>query len=215
MNFPAPPLIGGLVGGLANSTRAVAGAAVDAVIAVPRGILHAVLDEVFAYLRQADLTSVLVDGVDLNRVLAQVDLDALLAGVDLNALLSGVDLNALLADVDLNALLADVDLNSLLASLDLNPAVLAIDLDRVLEGVNIDAVLDRTDLVGVAGEVVDGIDLNSIVRDASASVTTEMITDVRSGSERADDRVDLFVSRMLRRRPAEQPGTLEPEDERQ
>ena len=51
-----------------------------------------------------------------------------------------------------------------------------------------------------AEKVVDGIDLNSIVREASASVSTEMIGDMRSGSERADDRVDEFVGRILRRK---------------
>lgn len=183
--------------------------AVSAAVAVPRTVLHAVLDEVFAYLADADLTMVLLSAVDFNRILGALDVQQLLQRLDLNAVLADVDLNALLADVDLNALLADVDLNPLLAKLDLNPAVGAIDLqsviggldmNKILEGVDIDAILDRTDLAGVASTVVDEIDLNSIVRDASASVTTEMITDVRSGSERADDRVEVFVNRMLRRK---------------
>jgi hypothetical protein len=54
--------------------------------------------------------------------------------------------------------------------------------------------------VGLAEKVIDGVDLNTIVRDASASVSTEMINDVRTGSERADDGVEQFVNRMLRRK---------------
>ncbi|MEZ5210905.1 hypothetical protein [Gordonia sp. (in: high G+C Gram-positive bacteria)] len=37
--------------------------------------------------------------------------------------------------------------------------ITAIDLNKVLEAVDIDAMLNRTDLVGVASTVVDGIDL--------------------------------------------------------
>lgn len=157
----------------------------DAVRAAVRGaartVVHAVLDDVFAYLAGADLTGVLTSAIDLDRVLASIDLDAVLARLDLDAVLARVDLNRLLASVDLNALLADVDLN------------------RLLAGVDVDAVLDRTDLVGVAEKVVDGVDLNSIVREASATVSTEVISDVRSGSERADDGVEQFVNRVLRR----------------
>ncbi|WP_234353864.1 hypothetical protein [Gordonia iterans] len=180
-------------------------AAVDTVFALPRTALRAVLDEVFAYLAETDLTPVLLRAVDLDRVLASVDLQALLARVDLNQLLDDVDLNALLDGVDLNPVLARLDLNPVVAALDLQAVIETVDIDKVLEGVDVDAVLARTDLVGTAALVVDGIDLNNIVREASASVTTEMITDVRSGSERADDKVDQFVGRILRRKAAEQP----------
>ncbi len=218
--LPRLPLVGGLAaaaGGVVEAVVAVPRAITGRVAALPSALIHAVLDEVFGYVAGTDLTPVLLRAVDLDRVLRSVDLDALLRGVDLNAVLDGVDLDALLRGVDLNALLDGVDLNPLLARLDLNPVlsgldlnplltsldlttvVGGIDLNAVLAGVDIDAVLARTDLVGVAATVVDGIDLNSIVRDASASVTTEMIGDVRTGSERADDRVEIFVNRLLRR----------------
>lgn len=209
------PLFGGvaqLATGAAGLAFSVPGAIAGRILSVPRTVLRAVLDEVFAYLADADLTAVLLSAVDFDRVLGSLDVQALLTRLDLNELLAGVDLNRLLADVDLNALLADVDLNPLIARLDLNPAVVALDLqpvidgidiNKILAGVDIDAVLVRTDIAAVASNVVDEIDLNSIVRDASASVTTEMITDVRSGSERADDRVEVFVNRVLRRKGGE------------
>ncbi|WP_440712033.1 hypothetical protein [Gordonia sp. FQ] len=197
------PVIGGPVDALAAAALAVPRQVVSTVAAVPRTVLHAVLDEIFGYVSETDLTSVLLRSVDLDRLLASVDLNALLRQVDLNALLADVDLNALLADVDLNPVIAGLDLNPAVAALELEPVITAIDLNRVLEGVDIDAVLHRTDLVGVAATVVDGIDLNNIVREASSSVTTEMITDVRSGSERADDKVDQFVGRILRRKTAD------------
>lgn len=162
-----------LVGGLVDAATAAAGSAVSAAVAVPRSVVHAVLDDVFDYLSSTDLTGVILSSVDLNRVLATVDLDELLARVDLNAVLSRVDVNEVLAGVDLNALLARVD---------------------------VDAVLARTDLVGVAEKVVDGVDVTAIVREASATVSTEVISDVRIEAERADDGVEQFVNRMLRRK---------------
>ena len=79
---------------------------------------------------------------------------------------------------------------SLLAGLDLNALIGRVDLDAVLAGV---------DLVGIAGIVIDGVDLPEIIRGASTSVTGDVVTDVRSTGERADDAVAHAVSRLLRR----------------
>ena len=170
---------------------AVPRAAVSTVVGLPRAVLRAALDEVFAYLGEADLTGVLLSAVDFDRVLGALDLQALVSRLDLNELLAGVDLNPLLATIDLNPLVAGLDLEAVIAR---------IDIDAIVARVDIDAILQRTDIASVAANVVDEIDLNSIVRGASATVSTEMIADVRGGSERADDRVEVFVNRMLRRK---------------
>lgn len=184
---------------------AVPRAAVSAVVGLPRTVLRATLDEVFAYLGDADLTGVLLSAVDFDRLLGALDLQAVVGRLDLNELLAGLDLNPVLARLDLNPVLERLDLNPVVAGLDLEAVIARIDIDAIVARVDIDAILARTDIATVAANVVDDIDLNSIVRDASASVTTEMITDVRGGSERADDRVEVFVNRMLRRKGADRP----------
>jgi len=153
----------------------------EATVNSVRGMVGVVLDEVFAVLSRTDLTALITQNLDLNQLLATVDLDAVLARLDLNELLAQIDLNAVLSRVDLNEIIASLDLNPTIAKLDLNPAV------------------DNLDLVGVAQTVVNGIDLNSIVRDATTSVSGEVLDDVRTSSVRADDRVEQFVSRILRR----------------
>ncbi|MFT4200277.1 hypothetical protein [Gordonia sp. (in: high G+C Gram-positive bacteria)] len=144
---------------LLGATRNAATSAVSAAVAVPRSVVHAVLDDVVDYLSGTDLTPVLTSAIDLNRVLATVDVQALVDRVDINRVLASVDLDALLARIDVNALLDRVDVDALVAH----------------------------------------TDLTTIVRDASASVSSEVIDDVRSGSERADDGVERFVNRVLRR----------------
>jgi len=63
----------------------------------------------------------------------------------------------------------------------------------------IEAVIARIDLIGLANEVIDGVDLPAIIRESTSSVTAEVMTDVRTQGERADDAVSGFVDRVLGR----------------
>lgn len=127
---------------------------------------------VAALAAEVDLTRLVIDNVDIDAIIARVDLDGAVTRVDLMAIVSRLDVDAVVAQVDLDAAVARVDLN---------------------------AAIHRADLIGVANEIIDGVDLPAIIRDASTSVTAEVMTDVRSGGERADDAVSEFVGRMLGR----------------
>ncbi len=72
--------------------------------------------------------------------------------------------------------------------------------ERVLDELDLnELVRRRVDLVALADEVVEGIDLQAIIRQSTESVTAEVMTDVRSQGERADDLVAGFVDRLLGR----------------
>jgi hypothetical protein len=71
--------------------------------------------------------------------------------------------------------------------------------DAVVAEVDIDAIVARLDLIGLANDVIDGVDLQAIIRDSTASVTEEVMADVRTQGERADDMVAGFVDRILGR----------------
>lgn len=60
-------------------------------------------------------------------------------------------------------------------------------------------VRQRVDLVGLAGEVIDGIDLQSVIRESTDTMTNEVMSDVRTQGERADDAISGFVDRLLGR----------------
>ncbi|ALG83842.1 hypothetical protein [Gordonia phthalatica] len=177
---------------------------VNRAIGVPRAVIRGVLAEAITFLtEEVDLTEVLIAAVDLDRVLQSVDLDALIKRLDIQAVLDGIDLNPILARLDLNPVLQRLDLNPVLATVDVDAVIDRVDIDKAVRGVDIDGVLARVDLVTVGNRVIDGVDLSAIVRDASSTVTTEMISDVRSSSERADDAVEGFVNRVLRRKPTD------------
>lgn len=57
----------------------------------------------------------------------------------------------------------------------------------------VDAVIARIDLVALADQVIDGVDLPAIIRASTATVTADVMTDVRSQG-------DGFVDRMRGRR---------------
>lgn len=72
--------------------------------------------------------------------------------------------------------------------------------DLVLDELDITALVrDKVDLAGLANQVIDDIDLPGIIRSSTATVTADVMTDVRGQSERADDVVAGFVNRMLGR----------------
>ena len=62
-------------------------------------------------------------------------------------------------------------------------------------------VRERIDLIGLADEVIDGVDLQAIIRQSTATVSENVMSDVRSQGVRADDMVSGFVDRLLGRQP--------------
>lgn len=79
-------------------------------------------------------------------------------------------------------------------------AVAAPLVERVLDEIDLnELVRRRVDLIGLSTEVIDGVDLPAIIRESTGTVTADVMTDVRSQGERADDLVSGFVDRVLRR----------------
>jgi hypothetical protein len=74
-----------------------------------------------------------------------------------------------------------------------------VDVDAIAAEIDIDAIIARIDLIGLANEIIDGVDLPRIIRESTNSVTAEVMTDVRTSGQRADDAVSGFVDRMLGR----------------
>ncbi|GAB34423.1 hypothetical protein [Gordonia otitidis] len=198
-----------------------------ATVGTRTGLAALIREVVDAFTSEIDLTALVLDNVDLDRIIASVDmnaivdlldLDAIVARVDLDAAVARVDLDAAVARVDLDAAVARVDVDKIIdrvdvdrvisrvdieaviAGVDLDAVIDTVDLDRAVSHVDIDAVINRVDLIGLADVIIDGVDLPGIIREASTSVTSDVMTDVRSTSERADDAVADMVGRLLRRR---------------
>jgi hypothetical protein len=88
----------------------------------------------------------------------------------------------------------------ILDELDLNALIRErVDIDAIAADLDIEAVINRVDLITLADRVIDGVDLPAIIRDSTNSMTAEVMTDVRTQGERADDMVAGIVDRMLGR----------------
>jgi len=72
-------------------------------------------------------------------------------------------------------------------------------------------VRERIDLIGLADEVIDGVDLQAIIRQSTATVSENVMSVVRTQGERADDIVSGFVDRLLGRAREEQVIVRQPE----
>lgn len=74
-----------------------------------------------------------------------------------------------------------------------------VDIDAIAARIDIEAIIDRIDLLGLADQIIDGVDLPRIIRESTTSVTADVVTDVRTQGERADDAVSGLIDRMLGR----------------
>ncbi len=129
-------------------------------------------------LDRVDLTSVVLERVDLDAVLG-----AVLDRIDLTSVvLERVDLGAVV-----DAALAKVDLTSLV-------------LERVDLGAVVDAALAKVDLIALAEEVIDGVDLPEIIRESTGSMASDTVRGVRMQGINADEAVGRAVDRLLLRR---------------
>ena len=129
------------------------------------------------------------------------------------AVLDRLDLTELVTRrVDLDRVAQHLDIEAVLDRLDLTELVIRrVDLNRVAQGLDVEAVLDRldltelvvarVDLIGLAEQVVVGIDLPQLIRDSTGSVASEGVAGVRMGGMEADQALAHFVDRVLRRRP--------------
>ena len=130
---------------------------------------------VAAVLDRLDLTELVIRRVDLDRVAQGLDVEAVLDRLDLTELVvSRVDLDRIARALDIEAIAGRLDLNALAA---------------------------RIDLIGLAEQVVVGIDLPQLIRDSTGSVASEGVAGVRMGGMEADQALAHFVDRVLRRRP--------------
>src|SRR5689334_5086911 len=156
---PARRLVGGLAGALvgpaAAGPTAARGRALRAEWAVllARTAGHVAREVVAVVLPALDLTALVLQHVDLDRIAAALDLDAAVARVDLDAAVARVDLDAAVARVDLDAAVARVDLDAAVARVDLDAAVARVDIGAIVDRVNLDGIVARIALDAIVDRI--------------------------------------------------------------
>lgn len=195
----------------------------DAATAFVKSLVPEVVD---AALDQIDLTELVLERVDLERIIDRVDLDEVAARIDIARILDRVDLDDVVRRVDiqriidrvdlpaiierlpLEEIVARIDVDEIVARLDVEQIVERVDLNKVAERLDIDAIvarmdldgiLARIDLVTIAQYVIDEIDLPEIIRGSTGTMATETVEGIRVQSMNADRLVSRLVDRALGR----------------
>ena len=169
----------------------------------------------------------LVDVV-VTDVVRRVDVDAVAQRLDIAALLDRLDLTeVVLSRVDLQRVVREVleparrgdpgrgagagrrrrgggaaRRRAVLDRVDLTALVL----ERVDLGAVVDAALAKVDLVGLAEQVIDGVDLPELIRESTGSMASDTVRGVRMHGIEADQTVSRAMDRLFRSRRA-LPGT--------
>ncbi|MBH0118318.1 hypothetical protein M1M07_00960 [Rhodococcus sp. HM1] len=181
-----------------------ADAAVDRVLrVVVRKVVQAALLEVdiTAVVRDHVDLDAIAEGIDVGRIVDRVDIDGIAERIDIDRILDRVDIDGVAARVDVEKIIARVDIDGIAARLDLTPILDRVDIDAIAARVDVDAIIRRVDLIGLAGTVIEGVDLPEIIRESTGTMSTEAVQGVRTQGMRADDAVSGFVGRMFGRHP--------------
>ena len=155
--------------------------------------------DIAAIIDRMDIDAILRQ-VDIDGIVRQVDIDAIVSKVDIDALARQVDIDGIVRQVDIDAVVAEVDIDAIAKRIDVDAVVERIDIDSIVSRVDVDAIVRRLDLVGLAEEIVNGIDLPEIIRQSTGSMASDVVRDVRMESIDADMAIARVVDRIIRRR---------------
>lgn len=87
-----------------------------------------------------------------------------------------------------------------LRHVELDRVAAAIDLDAAAARIDLSAIIARIDLIGLAEEIIDGVDLPEIIRESTGSMASDTVRSVRMQGIVADEAVGRAVDRLLARR---------------
>jgi hypothetical protein len=165
--------------------------------------VEAIVDrvDIAAIVERLDIDAI-VSNVDIDAIVRKVNIDAIASQLDIDAIVSRVDVDAIVSQLDIDAIVSQVDLDAIAKRIDLDAVVERIDIDAIVSRVDVDAIVRRLDLVGLAEEVVNGIDLPEIIRESTGSMASDVVRDVRMQSIDADVAIARLIDRILRRRRA-------------
>ena len=133
--------------------------------ALLRPIIKRVVD---AALAELDLTKIVLEHVDLDRVAEALDIDGIVAGVDLDAAVARVDLDAAVRRVDLDQIVGRINVDGIVASVDIDTVVDRVDIESIVNRLDLNEIAGRLDIDGIVAEVdlqaiVDRLDIAGVV----------------------------------------------------
>src|SRR6476661_4855511 len=165
--------------------------------------------------RRAETTDFLARMIPavVDAMIERIDIGAVMQRVPLAEILGAVDIDAILDQVDLNEVLNHVDVGRLLDRIDVEQVVDRVDANALVQRVDVQGILARVDMVGIVAEVLDEIDIGSIVRESTGSITGDAVDGARVTAMRIDTFVGRVADRVLLRGANDRSGLpVPPED---
>ncbi len=180
-------------------------------------------------LRRANVTELVLQYLDVDKVVAAVDLDGAAARLDLGRVLDRIDVPTVVDRVDVDSVVRRVDIPTVLSRIDVEDVVRRVDVDAVAQRLDLDAFLARADLtalvlghvdldalveallehldlVALAEQVIDGVDLPGIIRESTGTMASDTVRGARMQGIAADEAVGRAVDRLLLRRRRRMPA---------
>ncbi|RQO47310.1 hypothetical protein DBV08_14565 [Rhodococcus sp. KBW08] len=155
-----------------------------------RTVIKAVVD---AALAEVDITKIVVDHVDIDKIAENIDVDKIAERVSLEPIIDRVDVDEIASRLDVKAVID------------------RLDLDGIVDTVDLERQVNRIDLVKIADQVIEGVDLPQMIRESTGSLSTEAVHGARVQGMQADDAVAGFVGRLFGRDNAPSPEKPSPE----
>jgi hypothetical protein len=103
-----------------------------------------------------------------------------------------VDLDRIVAEVDIDAVASRLDIDTVAARLDIDAVAARLDLATLVT-----AALAQVDLVAIAEQVIDAVDLPEIIRESSGALTSDTVRGTRMRSAAADQALARVRDRFL------------------
>lgn len=136
---------------------------------------------------------------DLRRAF-QRTMDTVLDQLDLTTLvLDHLDVQRIASTVDVEAMVADLDVDALAAKIDMGRLTDRIDIDALVARLDVEALIARLDVSSIAAEVIDELDLPQMIRAVSTDTASEGVRDVRLRGVEADRAIRRVIDRLLSR----------------
>jgi hypothetical protein len=158
-------------------------------------------------------TAVLTE-IDLKTIIAAMPMDDIISELDINGIVAHVDINGIVSQVDIDGIISQVDIDGIVGRVDLDALMTRIDIDALMTRVDVGSLLERVDMAPIVTDVLDTVDIGSLVRDSTGSVTTELIDGARISAVRLDLLVNRIVDKILfRRKPRKVELKRVPEEE--
>jgi hypothetical protein len=131
-------------------------------------MVSSVLDEV-------DLSPLIRDRIDVNRIVESIDMDAVLTRIDVVPVLERVEINDVVSRLDLEAVVSKLDLNAVVERLDLDAVLARIDVNALVARLDVDSIINRIDVLALVASVREQVSLSVLLRNSLRVVSDERV----------------------------------------